>query len=149
MRDRWGMPKKNTAIFLQCILIAVSLGCSSSATGTASRRDAYALATCTDTVSCCLQRNPSMPEMCGLTASEAASHMAGVKMAVEAAEDAPAAEWDDSHNAALPEWKRRCIRTYGDCREFGWSGSCYDCLRSCEGQQSWPEDQCSPRRKKR
>jgi len=133
---------------LLCLWGALSLGCSGSATSAAGRRDAYALATCADTVTCCIQRNPGMPEACGLTASEAASHMAGAKMAVDAAEGAPA-EWDDSHNAALPEWRRRCIRAYDDCREYGWSGSCYDCLRSCEGQQSWPEDQCSPRRKKR
>lgn len=78
-------------------------------------------------------------------------YMGGVKTAMDEAaeeEDAPAV-WDDAHNAALPEWKRRCIRAYGDCREFDWSGSCYNCFRTCEGQQEWPEDQCSPRRKKK
>ncbi|CAM4506016.1 MULTISPECIES: hypothetical protein [Myxococcus] len=142
------MQNQNNPLNLSCVLVALALGCSSSATGTASRRDAYALATCTDTVTCCIQRNPGMPEACGLTASEAASHMAGVKMVIEAAEEAPA-EWDDTHNANLPEWKRRCIRAYGDCQEFDWTGSCHDCLRSCEGQQAWPEDKCSPRRKKK
>ncbi|GHG84107.1 hypothetical protein GCM10012319_39390 [Comamonas sp. KCTC 72670] len=142
------MQKWNKTHCLSCILLVASLGCSSSATGKASRRDAYALATCTDTVSCCIQRNPGMPEMCGLTASEAASHMAGVKMAVEAAEGAPA-EWDDSHNEALPEWKRRCIRDYAACKDGGWKGPCYDCLRYCEGQQEWPTDQCFPSKKRK
>ena len=143
------MPNRNTKLFMLCLLTAVSLGCSGIATGTASRRDAYALATCTDTVTCCLHRNPGMPETCGLTASEAASHMAGVKMAVEAAEEAPA-KWDDAHNDALPEWKRECIRFYGDCQtEPGWTGTCYDCLRYCEGQHEWPTNQCFPSKKRR
>ncbi|NVJ00339.1 hypothetical protein HV824_19725 [Myxococcus sp. AM009] len=145
------MIKRNNKANLLWLWVVLSLGCSSSATGTASRRDAYALATCTDTVTCCIQRNPTMPEACGLTASEAAAHMAGVKTAMEEIakeEDAPA-EWDDAHNASLPEWKRRCIRSYGDCQEFAWTGSCHDCLRLCEGQQEWPEDKCSPSRKKR
>ncbi|WP_140860318.1 hypothetical protein [Myxococcus xanthus] len=142
------MPKLSNVLSLWCLLAVAMLGCSSSATGAAGRRDAYAMATCTDTVTCCIQRNPGMPEACGLTAGEAASHMAGVKMAMEAADDA-SAESDDSHNAALPEWKRRCIRNYGDCQDDGWTGSCYDCLRYCEGQQEWPTDQCFRPKKKR
>ncbi|AEI62613.1 hypothetical protein [Corallococcus macrosporus] len=140
------MGHKHVAPGLLCLMIVLSLACSGSATTAASRRDAYALASCTDTVSCCVQRNPGIPEACGLTAAEAASHMAGVKMAVEAADDAPA-EWDDSHNAALPDWKRRCIRAYGDCKEDGWRGRCYACFRECEGQQRWPADKCYPKDK--
>ncbi|WP_043709280.1 hypothetical protein [Corallococcus macrosporus] len=138
------MRSQNTAPSLLCLLAALSLGCSSSATTTASRRGAYALASCTDTVSCCIQRNPGMPDACGLTAAEAASHMAGVKMAVEAA-----AEEEDAHNAELPEWKRRCISTYAECKEADWMGSCYDCFRYCEGQEEWPVNKCRPRKGKR
>lgn len=134
---------QNTTPSLLCLLVALSLGCSSSATGTASRRDAYALASCTDTVSCCIQRNPGVPDACGLTAAEAAAHMAGVKMAVEAA-----AEEEDAHNAGLPDWKRRCISTYAECKDDGWKGSCYDCMRYCEGQQEWPTDKCFPKKRK-
>ena len=86
----------------------------------------------------------------GLSASEAASLMAGAKAAdsAAAATDSTTQEWDDSHNAALPDWKRRCIRAYGDCQDFGWTGSCHDCLRYCEGQQEWPSDKCYRRKGK-
>ncbi len=131
-------------------MAALVLGCSSSAHSPASRRDYYAQATCTDSVTCCLQRNPGSPEACGLSASEAASLMAGAKTAdsAAAATDSTTQEWDDSHNAALPDWKRRCIRAYGDCQDFGWTGSCHDCLRYCEGQQEWPSDKCYRRKGK-
>ena len=95
-------------------------------------------------MTCCVQRNPGAPEACGLSVSEAASLMVGAKAASDAAQG-----WDDSHNAALPEWKRRCIQAYGDCQEFGWTGSCYDCLRYCEGQQEWPSDKCYRRKGKK
>lgn len=29
----------------------------------------------------------------------------------------------------------------------GWMGSCYDCLRYCEGQQDWPFNKCRKRKK--
>nr|WP_225888382.1 hypothetical protein [Myxococcus xanthus] len=135
-----------------CIFATLALGCSSSAISTASRRDAYALATCSDTVSCCIQRNPGVPEACGLTASEAAMYMAGAKTAMDEAakeEDIPII-WDDAHNAGLPEWKRECIRFYGDCQtEPGWTGPCYDCLRYCEGQHEWPANRCFPPKTRR
>jgi hypothetical protein len=83
-----------------------------------------------DSETCCLQRNPGNPSACGLDASETAVLMGGATAAADAAQ-----EWDDSHNAALPEWKRRCIRNYGDCKEGIYSGPCYDCFRLCEGQQ--------------
>jgi hypothetical protein len=135
---------KNNRFFLALAIAALALGCSSSAHSTASRRDYYAQATCTDTVSCCVQRNPGNPEACGLSASEAATLMAGAKAASDAI-----AEWDDSHNANLPEWKRRCIRNYGDCKDGLFSGPCYDCLRRCEGQQDWPVNMCRPTKPKR
>ncbi|WP_226993912.1 hypothetical protein [Myxococcus hansupus] len=141
------MRNQLTRLGVPCLWAMALLGCTSSTTVASSRRDTYALATCTDTVTCCIQRNPGMPEACGLSASEAASHMAGVKMAVEAVGDVPVV-WDDTHNAELPEWKRRCIRNYGDCKEGLFAGPCYDCLRMCEGQQDWPLDMCGPKRKK-
>lgn len=101
-----------------------------------------------DSETCCLQRNPGNPEACGFTTSEAAILMAGGKEAADSASDS-AVQWDDAHNADLPEWKRRCIRNYGDCKERGWTGSCYECLRYCEGQQEWPDDKCSPPQRKR
>ncbi len=78
--------------------------------------------------------------------------MTGVKTAMDEAakeEDAPVV-WDDAHNEALPEWKRECIRFYGDCEtEPGWTGACYDCLRYCEGQHEWPTNRCFPPKKRR
>jgi hypothetical protein len=125
----------NSRSLLALALAALVLGCSSSAHSPASRRDSYVQATCMDSVSCCVQRNPGAPEACGLSAAEAASLMAGAKAAgsAAAATDSAAQEWDDSHNAALPDWKRECIRFYGDCWEARFSGPCYDCLRRCEG----------------
>nr|WP_223782036.1 hypothetical protein [Myxococcus sp. AS-1-15] len=117
-------------------------GCSGSAHSSA-RRDYYAQAACTDTVSCCLQKSRGNPEACGLTASEAATLMAGGQAASNPA------EWDDSHNESLPEWKRRCIRAYGDCQDGLFSGPCYDCMRRCEGQHEWPIDMCEPKRKRK
>ena len=141
----------NSRCLLALALAALALGCSSTAHSPASRRDSYAQATCMDTVTCCLQRNPGAPEACGLSASEAASLMAGAKAAGRAAAETDSAtqEWDDSHNAALPEWKRRCIRDYGDCKDAIYEGPCYDCLRRCERQQEWPISMCRPRKGKR
>ena len=136
---------------LPLALAALALGCSGSAHSPASRRDYYVQATCADSVSCCVQRNPGNPEACGLSASEAASFMAGAKAADSAAAETDGAtqEWDDSHNAALPDWKRQCIRAYGDCKDGRYTGPCYDCFRMCEGQQDWPLNMCRPRKGKR
>lgn len=68
---------------------------------------------------------------------------------VKAASDVASEEWDDSHNSALPDWKRECIRFYGDCKNAKFTGPCYECLRRCEGQQEWPLDMCAPSRNKR
>ncbi|MFY2559028.1 hypothetical protein ACN469_15465 [Corallococcus terminator] len=139
------MRKLRTGFTLSCILSVVSLGCSSSATGTTSRRDAYAQATCMDSETCCILRFG--PEACGFSATEAAVLMAGAKEA--ASSDSDAVAWDDAHNENLPEWKRECIQFYGDCKEAMFSGPCYECLRRCEGQQEWPLDMCRPSKKKR
>ncbi|WP_240359423.1 hypothetical protein [Pyxidicoccus trucidator] len=108
---------------------------------------ATAAVTCMDSVTCCIEAHPVTPEACGLTAAEAATLMAASVAATGT--HSSTEEWDDSHNASLPEWKRRCIRAYGDCKEFGWSGSCHDCFRYCEGQHEWPEDRCTPPKKPR
>jgi len=71
----------DTRSLLALAVAALALGCSSTAHSPASRRDYYAQATCTDTVTCCVQRNPEAPEACSLSASEAASLMAGAKAA--------------------------------------------------------------------
>ncbi|RKG66905.1 hypothetical protein D7W79_35955 [Corallococcus exercitus] len=102
---------------------------------------------CLDSESCCIEAHPGNPAACGLSAAEAAALMAAGVGATGTHGGAEA--WDDAHNAHLPDWKRRCIRAYGDCQEFKWSGNCHSCFRYCEGQQEWPEDQCGPRRKGR
>lgn len=137
------MPKQDAASGLLCLMTVASLGCTSSATGTASRRDAYALATCTDTMTCCIQRNPGMTEACGLTAGEAAAHMAGVKMAMEAAN-----EKEQEKEDADDGWREHCTNTYVACRDQKkprWDGDCYACFRYCEGQRQWPFELCSRR----
>ncbi|MFP2963699.1 hypothetical protein ACLEPN_39720 [Myxococcus sp. 1LA] len=134
-----------------CILTTLMLGCSSSATGTASRRDmgrrdAYALASCTDTVSCCVQRNPGVPEACGLTAAEAAAYVGTMDAAMKRANE-KAEEEDDAEG-----WKEECKETYVQCRDEKnpvWEGDCYACFRYCEGQHEWPADMCKPRKNKK
>jgi hypothetical protein len=71
----------------------------------------------------------------------------GAEAAAEAdvAEEAQAEDW--SSIADLPEWKQRCIKFWNACKDKGWTGSCTDCLRYCEGQHEWPTTQCGPRRK--
>ncbi|MFP2904108.1 hypothetical protein ACLESD_03350 [Pyxidicoccus sp. 3LFB2] len=132
-----------SSVFLALGAATLALGCANSARSTESWRGHYAQTTCMDSETCCLLRNPGNPEACGLSASEAAIFMGGAR----AATDSATAAWDDSHNADLPDWKRQCIRSYGDCKDFGWSGSCYDCLRLCEGQQDWPLHLCRPPKK--
>ncbi len=121
-----------------CIIV-MSLGCSS--TGAASRRDAYALASCTDTVSCCIQRNPGVPEACGLTASEASAQIATMEAAMRRSQDKAEEAEDD-------EWREHCTEQYVRCRDQKkprWIGDCYACFRYCEGQREWPFRDCHPR----
>lgn len=99
-------------------------------------------------VNCCIKKFPLSPvESCAATEAEAFEVLNGLKMAYEAAQAAEDAEDDFANNEHLPEWKQRCIRNYVDCKNEGWMGSCYQCLRSCEGQQDWPFNQCRKRRK--
>jgi len=99
-------------------------------------------------VNCCIKKFPLSPvESCAATEAEALIVLNGLRMAYEAAQNAKDEEDDFANNADLPEWKQRCIRSYVDCKNEGWMGSCYQCLRYCEGQQEWPFNQCRKRRK--
>lgn len=98
-------------------------------------------------VNCCIKKFPLSPvESCAATEAEALLVLNGLRMAYETSQDA---EDDFANNAQLPEWKQRCIRSYVDCKNEGWMGSCYQCLRYCEGQQDWPFNQCRKRRASR
>ncbi|HYH95446.1 hypothetical protein [Hyalangium sp.] len=111
-------------------------------------------------MSCCIQNHPlTFVENCGADPFEAARILSALEklggdaqtatMATqheaEAAEGDVAKEDDFANNAHLPEWKQECIRTYVACQtEPDWRGSCYACLRRCEGQQQWPFKMRSP-----
>ncbi|CAM3575068.1 DUF3795 domain-containing protein [Corallococcus soli] len=76
------------------------------------------------------------PWACGATKLEAEQILFAAKRAVELA------------RPDLPKWKKLCLETYVACKEENWKTSCYDCFRSCEGQQGeWPEDKCHSRKK--
>jgi hypothetical protein len=93
------------------------------------------------TVSCCIKKHPGAPEACGLTPSDAADILNGVKVVSEAMpQEVPRKE------DGMPGWKKRCIDAYVACKEESWTGSCYDCFRYCEGQQDWPIEQCFRRK---
>ncbi|TQF14945.1 hypothetical protein FJV41_16095 [Myxococcus llanfairpwllgwyngyllgogerychwyrndrobwllllantysiliogogogochensis] len=96
-----------------------------------------------DSATCCIQRFG--PEACGFSTSEAAVLMGGAKAVTDAASDTE--EWDDSHNSHLPEWRRECIRAYGDCQNKGWKGDCSACFDYCKGQHEWPINKCRPKKK--
>ncbi|RKG98178.1 hypothetical protein [Corallococcus carmarthensis] len=129
------------------LLVAVAFaGCSSGAHSSGSQRDLYAQATCVDSETCCIQRNPGNPSACGLTAAEAAAIMAA---GVGAAGTHGAEMEDHKDDARLPEWKQRCIRNWNACADGRFTGPCTDCLRRCEGQQDWPLDMCRPAKPKR
>ncbi|WP_233587540.1 hypothetical protein [Corallococcus sp. CA049B] len=90
------------------------------------------------TVSCCVKTHPGNPARCGATDFEAEEILFGARVAKELARE------------DLPEWKRYCMNEYAKCQEQDWIGSCYDCFRSCEGQQGeWPHDRCFRQRKGR
>lgn len=162
-------------LWLPVILTALMGGCSSGAHTAASRPlelgpppitialpkpspPIYlAQATCWDTVSCCVQRNPfTAPQSCGADPAKVESILKTFEMlyatahpeAKEAAEaDVASVEQSEDWTsiANLPEWKQRCIKSYYACKDKGWSGKCYDCLRRCEGQREWPTSLCRPR----
>jgi hypothetical protein len=99
-------------------------------------------------VACCIRKFPLSPvESCAATEAEALKVLSVLKTAYEAVKAAEDEEDGFANNLDLPEWKQRCIRSYVDCKNEGWMGSCYQCLRYCEGQQEWPFNQCRKRRK--
>jgi hypothetical protein len=105
------------------LLLAGTLSCSES--GVCSPMDS--------TLSCCVKNNIFNPERCGATPEEAAA------IVTAAAALAYAATVDPE------DWQHQCINRYVDCIEQRWTGSCYDCLRNCEGQRNWPFSICAPR----
>ena len=130
----------DSRFLLSLAVFALALGCSNSAHSTLSRRDSYAQATCMDSVTCCVQRNPGNSEACGLTASEAAAILAA-GAAVTAATLSTTDEEDDPDEG----WRQHCIDTYVLCKSQSkprWVGDCYACLRNCEGQRQWPFSLC-------
>ncbi|MFY0528185.1 hypothetical protein ACN28I_35185 [Archangium gephyra] len=99
---------------------------------------------------CCIKKFPLSPvESCGATMPEvdlvlkAMSMALTVEMAAQKVDD-DAEEDDFANNKDLPEWKQECIRGYSNCKEYGWTGNCYECLRFCEGQRAWPIATCGP-----
>ncbi|RKG73584.1 hypothetical protein D7V88_36225 [Corallococcus terminator] len=97
-------------------------------------------------MSCCVKQHPLSPvDSCGASEAEALAVLTILKTAYEASR---LAEDVEDGLAQLPEWKQVCIRNYVDCKNQGWKGGCYDCLRYCEGQHEWPFRACSPDRRK-
>jgi hypothetical protein len=117
--------------------------------------------TCWDTISCCVQRNPlTAVQSCGADPVKVASILKtfeslyatahpGTKEAAEADVAGVEQTEDWASIADLPEWKQRCNKFWYACKENGWTGSCTDCLRYCEGQHEWPTSRCGPRMKKK
>jgi RHS repeat-associated protein len=59
---------------------------------------------------------------------------------------------DDSRGDPWPkDDKNACIRTYANCKNYGWSGSCQACLNRCiaSGSGDWPFDMCTPPKMKK
>jgi RHS repeat-associated protein len=59
---------------------------------------------------------------------------------------------EDSDGEPWPkDDKNACIRTYANCKNYGWSGSCQACLDQCiaSGGGEWPFDICTPPKMKR
>jgi hypothetical protein len=99
-------------------------------------------------VNCCIKKFPLSPvESCAATEAEALEVLNGLRMAFEVVQNDGDTEDDFANNLHLPEWKQRCIRNYVDCKNEGWTGSCYACLRYCEGQRDWPFNKCRQRGK--
>lgn len=108
---------------------------------------------------CCIKKFPRTPvESCGASAAEAVEVLNGARVLNEATrpteeeaaqqEEDGAKKDDFANNAALPEWKQECIRYYVDCQNKGWTGSCHECIRRCEGQHEWPFSLCAPPEKR-
>lgn len=90
------------------------------------------------TADCCIKNYPLSPvESCAASEEHALLILNGIRMAID--------EGDFANNAELPEWKQQCIKSWVRCKQEGWMGPCYACLRRCEGQREWPEELCHPR----
>ncbi len=84
------------------------------------------------TMACCIKKFPLSPkESCAASEAETLLILNSIRMTIE--------EDDFANNAHLPPWKQECIKGYVFCMGVEWLGSCYDCLRLCEGQRKWPE----------
>ena len=102
-------------------------------------------------VDCCIKKFPLSPvESCSASVADANRVLSAMAVAIAAAAANDATDVDDESASTknLPEWKRRCIDNYVECINKGWTGDCYDCIRYCEGQQSWPTAMCAPKRKR-
>ncbi|AKF82580.1 hypothetical protein MFUL124B02_28860 [Myxococcus fulvus 124B02] len=125
------------------VAISLMLGCASTEHSRPGMNEAYAQATCMDTVTCCLQRSAGNPEACGLTAAEASKYIS-TAIALDASGE-KSEEKDDPDEG----WKQHCIDVYVQCKDQKkprWVGDCYACFRNCEGQRQWPFDLCHPRK---
>lgn len=92
------------------------------------------------TTTCCIKKHPYDPVgACAATPSEVEQALKAVRSDEDEDED------DFANNAALPEWKQKCIRSYVKCKNEGWTGNCHDCMRYCEGQHQWPSGECHER----
>lgn len=89
----------------------------------------------------CLLYQEVGAEGCGVSSSEAADLLKGAGAVHEATKKV-----GESEQEGTPEWKQRCIDLYVNCKDDAWVGSCYECLRYCEGQRDWPLDKCRPRK---
>jgi hypothetical protein len=150
---------KNLPCVLGFVILGMLLasGCATSAPARAERPTNLAQSLAVDcrpgdsSVVCCIKKFPTTArESCGATASEVAAVLNGARVLHQAAKAEEEKENTDdfANNAHLPEWKQECIRSYVDCKNEGWTGSCYDCLRTCEGQREWPRSKCRERREK-
>lgn len=92
---------------------------------------------------CCIKKYPLSPlESCTATRSEVLRVLREISLRIE--------DEEFENNEDLPEWKQICIKNFVRCADEGWKGSCYDCIRRCEGQHKWPEAMCpDPRNSKR
>lgn len=98
---------------------------------------------------CCIKKYPLHPlESCTASPSQVEQALRDIASAISVQsavedEDGKEAGVDAfANNKDLPRWKQRCIQLYVACVDEGWQGSCYDCIRTCEGQQDWPFDKC-------
>ncbi|WP_434387043.1 hypothetical protein [Melittangium boletus] len=87
------------------------------------------------TVDCCIKKHSlTAMERCTASRADVLRVLRDLSLKID--------DEDFENNKDLPEWKQLCIKNFVRCEEEGWSGSCYDCLRQCEGQYQWPSDWC-------